>query len=159
METYPLPQRGQCWATPRGALGLWTPAPALLVMALTGHGDAGFVAPIVGELGRLSGPALQLFVDAGELSNYDSALRIELTAAFDQQRERIQYLPVLLGSKIVAMGVTVANLALRGLVTPFSEREAFLSALNQALRAARVTGFSTDVLTSLPRAPLASSPS
>jgi hypothetical protein len=151
VDNYPLPMKGQCWATPRGSLGLWTPAPHLLVFELAGHGEAGFVEPIVRDLERLSGSAWQVFVDAGQLSNYDSPLRIELTAAFRKHSERIEYFPVLLGSKIVAMGVTVANLALKGLVTPFTNRDQFLTSLNDVLRNGRIVGFSTDVLGNLPR--------
>jgi hypothetical protein len=151
VENYPLPMKGQCWATPRGSLALWTPAPHLLVFELAGHGEADFVAPIVRDLERLSGPAWRVFVDAGQLSNYDSPLRVELTAVFRKHSEHIEYFAVLLGSKIVAMGVTVANLALKGLVTPFTDRERFLTALNEVLRKDRVIGFSTDVLGNLPR--------
>jgi hypothetical protein len=69
-----------------------------------------------------------------------------LTAAFLDKRKRISGLHVLVGSKLTAMGVSVANLALGGIVTSHSERPPFASALDQALTALNVRGFSSAAL-------------
>jgi hypothetical protein len=50
---------------------------------------------------------------------------------------------VLVGSTLTAMGVSVANLALGGIVTSHSKRTPFVFALDAALASAGVTGFSS----------------
>jgi len=138
--------RGIAWKTARGSLGLWNPAPNVMAMALRGHGEAAFVEPIVALFARLSGPALHLFADVAGLSSYDSALRTGLTARFARDRARIVDFPILLGSKIVAMGVAVANLALGGVVTAHTSRERFTGSVDKTLFALSVTGFSSNAL-------------
>jgi len=139
--------KGTAWSTARGSLGLWTPAPMMLLMAVRDHGEAAFVEPIVTLLDRLSGPTLYLFADLAALSSYDSALRTGLTNRFGRDRARIVDFPIMLGSKIVAMGVTVANLALGGMVTTHTSRELFTSAVDKRLFALGVVGFSSNALT------------
>ena len=145
--------KGVSWTTARGSLGLWNPAPNLMLMALRGHGEGAFVQPIVALYDRLSGPALYLFADVAKLVNYDSALRTGLTARFARDRARIAQFPILLGSKIVAMGVTVANLALGGMVTTHTRREPFSESVDKTLFALRVAGFSSNALTSFSAQP------
>ncbi len=94
-----------------------------------------------------AGP-LHLFADLGAMNNYDSGLRTELTAGFLPARERIASFPILLRSKLVAMGVSVANLALGGLVQTMDDRERFKKALDSALFEHKASGFSSQVLDS-----------
>jgi hypothetical protein len=53
---------------------------------------------------------------------------------------------VLVKSRIVAMGVSVASLALGGIVKSRADTTSFRSALEAELRERRVTGFSADLL-------------
>jgi histidyl-tRNA synthetase len=107
MDRYSLPQNGSAWQAERGSLGLWVPCPALLVIATHGHGHAELAAPIVEAYRTLRQKnAIYVFADIEEMSNYDSRLRVELTAAFSPDRARIAALHVLLKSKLVAMGMS-----------------------------------------------------
>jgi hypothetical protein len=132
----------------KGQLFLWLPSPALLVAKLTGQGDKGFAAPIVRglESSLARGGKIEMFFDAESMATYDSELRTALTAAFLEKRGRISGLHVLVGSKLTAMGVSVANVALGGIVITHSERPPFARALDRALAAAGVTGFSSETL-------------
>lgn len=150
MEKSSLPQRGMCWRTPRGCVAVWRPAPAILVVALQNHGEASFVEPVVDAYRSMQAEGhIHLFFDAEHLTNYDSPLRAGLTTAFLPDRHRLEGFHVLLRSKIVAMGVSVANLALGGIVSVTNHRQTFRTALDSTLFALAVKGFSSNVLDAL----------
>ncbi len=132
---------------PRGAVSVWVPAPSLLVVRLQGHGEAEFARPIIQAFDGLQmTPAAHLFFDAEELENYESSLRVELTSRLFPEREKLASSHVLVRSKLVAMGVSVANLALGGIVNSTSDRRRFKARLDACLFALRVVGFSSGVL-------------
>lgn len=150
MESERLPQQGIGWRTARGRVGIWTPGPTLMVMSLVGHGEGRFAAPSVAALARLSKhDRLSLFVDAEAMDSYDSPIRTELTAAVFPDRARYDAVHVLVRSKMVAMGVTVANLALGGIVHSHTERATFKAALDARLFESGIVGFSSGVLDGL----------
>lgn len=116
-------------------------------MRLQGHGEADFARPILEAFEHLEpAPAAHLFFDAEELDDYESALRVDLTRGLFPERERVASFHVLVRSKLVAMGVSVANLALGGIVNSTSDRKRFKARLDACLFALRVVGFSSSVL-------------
>lgn len=131
----------------------------LLVIALHGHGEGGFAAPVLRAFDTLSPEApLHVFADCESLGNYDSQLRTELTAHLLPMRERIATLSVLVKSRFVAMGVTVMNLALGGIVSSATDRDEFVTALDARLFELRVVGFSSRALESVRFKPLEARP-
>ncbi|MET0791246.1 MAG: hypothetical protein ABW061_06960 [Polyangiaceae bacterium] len=126
---------------------MWAPCPYLLVLAIEGHGHAEFAAPILAVYRALDsiGP-VDLFADLGGMTNYESGLRTDLTAGLMPTRKRIASFPILLHSKLVAMGVTVANLALGGFVQTMNDRALFKRTLDAALFRHKAVGFSSAVL-------------
>jgi hypothetical protein len=150
VEMGALPQNGTSWRSARGCVGLWVPSPSVLVFALHGYGDAGFAAPIIRAYETLANHgSLYVFADAEALVNYDSALRTQLTSCFFPDRERIASLHVLFHSKIVAMGISVVNLALGGIVTTTTERARFKAKLDACLFENHTVGFSSNALDAL----------
>jgi|SRR5688572_20488266 hypothetical protein len=137
-----LPSAGVGFETSRGRLGLWTPADGLVIARLVIHGEAAFAPPIIEAVdSRLArAERVRIFFDAEDLLRYDTELRTALTARFFADRARIESLHVLVGSRLVALGVNVANLALRGLVTSHYARTRYVDALNEALSAAGLSG-------------------
>lgn len=130
-------------------MGVWVPSPNVLVFALRGHGDVAFAEPLLKAFDTLSKrDSVHLFVDADGLVNYQSQLRTELTTGFFPHRRRTS-LHVLLSSKLVAIGVSVANLALGGIVTTLTDRARFQANLDARLFENRVVGFSSSALDSL----------
>ena len=89
---------------------------------------------------------VDVFFDVEGLTSYDSGLRTGMTKGLLADRERIASLRVLVRAKIVAMGVSVASLALGGIVTTVRERSAFKAALDACLFEHRVVGFSSNAL-------------
>lgn len=143
-----LPFEGAGFQSSRGRLGIWTPTPTLLVVQFSGHGDKSFVAPIIEAFDRClaGGEAVQVFFDAYAMPTYDSELRIGLTGRFFDDRARVGEFHVLSSSKLTAMGVNVANLALGGIITPHLERAPFFAVLDAALAKQHVSGFSSKTL-------------
>jgi hypothetical protein len=133
--------------TSRGRLALWTLDQGVLVFQIVAHGDKSFVAPIVAGFERSLrvGPS-QMFVDVELMTSYDTDLRIEVTAAMARERKRIGCLHILVRSKIVAMGVSVANLALGGIMTIHGSAPPFQQALQAGLAKAKIANFSLDAL-------------
>jgi hypothetical protein len=140
--------KGLTLETGRGRLALWVVPPGFLVFQLVGHGEKSFTGPIVSGFERALGQAalVQMFVDAELMSTYDTALRTEVTAAFLPKRQRIGSLHIVVRSKIVAMGVSVANLALGGLMTIYKDVGSFQTALSSSITRAGVHGFSASAL-------------
>ncbi len=128
-------------------MALWVPCPTLLLVSLHGQGEGAFAASILRTFESLAGgEPVHVFADCEALGNYDSQLRTELTAGLLPSRERIATLRILVKSRFVAMGVTVMNLALGGIIESDTERPAFVSALDARLYASRVVGFSSRAL-------------
>jgi len=140
--------KGLTLETGRGRLALWVVPPGFLVFQLVGHGEKSFIGPILSGFERAlgHGALVQMFVDAELMSSYDTALRTEVTAAFLPKRQRIGSLHIVVRSKIVAMGVSVANLALGGLMTIYRDPGALHAALSSSITRAGATGFSASAL-------------
>src|SRR5690606_3033066 len=92
-----------------------------------------------------------LYFDAQTLEHYDSELRLRVTQRMKADLPRIDELGVLVQSNLVAMGATVANLALGGKLKSYTNADAFVASLGHALRRSDVQGFSCKVLSSAHR--------
>ena len=69
-----------------------------------------------------------LFCDWAEMNGYDSEIRNMYTQWIASNRSRLK-VHILVGSKLVSMGVSVANLALGGSLIGYTNRTAFEAAL------------------------------
>jgi hypothetical protein len=147
MERQALADGGVRFSTNRGVLDLWT-APPVLVVRFEGVGDGAFAPPIIEAFDhvRQDPRPMRVFFDMEGVSNYDSALRTELTAHVLKHRERVGGFDLFTKSKLVAMGVSVANLALNGLVTSHPQRDAFVNAFTAALARNNVKTIKSSVL-------------
>ena len=111
--------------------------PGVVVGTLRGHLGAE-AAPAVSLAIRteLSGgePAV-MFWDCGEFSSYHSEFRVACTNAIRENLGNVPVLHIFLTSKIVAMGVSVANLAVGGRIKVHQKRATFDAELDKALKA------------------------
>src|SRR5690606_39424502 len=102
LEALALPLNGQGWTTPRGQLGIWTPAPTILVVVLSGYGHAQFATHILEACSKLSvTKPRDLYFDAQTLEHYDSELRLRVTQRMKADLPRIDELGVLVQSNLV----------------------------------------------------------
>jgi hypothetical protein len=96
-----------------------------------GHGSL----ELAGAIQREMTPILEqngrsiVFADWWDMTGYDSTARVELTAWMAKMRPRMSAFHVLVRSRLVAMGVSVANLALGGWIRSYSLRPPFLGAM------------------------------
>jgi hypothetical protein len=125
--------------TSSGEHRIWVPAPGIVATACMGHGSAelaGFIERDMTRVLEAEGGA-HVFADWAKMTGYDSAARIQLTRWMKKIRPLMTGFSVLVRSRFVAMGVSVANLALGGNLQSFTSEQAFRRALDDATRAAR----------------------
>jgi len=103
---------------------------------VTGYFEKEIVAKYTAPIDRLiaSGVRPTLFIDASEMTGYDSDTRLKLTDWTFWIRDKISGCHILVRSKIVSMGVSIANLALGGLLKVSTDRGEFSLAYSRALR-------------------------
>jgi len=150
VESVRLAQGGRGYRASGSLLGVWSPAPTLLVLHVVGHGLGDFATPINDEFDRTAagGARVHVFIDLERMPGYDSPLRIRCTEHFRERLQCFEGFHIFVPSRVVALGVAVANVALRGIVTVHATRPPFTRALDNQLALHRVSGFSSDVLAS-----------
>lgn len=120
-------------ASSKGDIHLSWPRPEVLLVRLTGHFDMKLGKFMLDAATRCldQQKRVQVFCDWSDATGYDSDVRVSFTnwVASNQGRTKFH---MLVTSKIVAMGVSVANLALGGSLAVFNNRPAFESALRVA---------------------------
>src|SRR5678816_667580 len=98
------------WTTPRGELRAWAPAPDLVVLRLTGYLEKELTPRFVADFERLwPNPLRGVFADLDLMTGYDSAFRVGMTEWARKVIDRGAVLHVSVRSKLVQMGVAVAN--------------------------------------------------
>lgn len=109
--------------------------PRVFLATLRGYLDADAARALSAELERriaASAEPLHVYWDLSAVTNYHSDVRVELTRVFAANRPKVASVVVLTQSKLVTMGVAVANLALGGLVRPVKTRAEFETLIAQA---------------------------
>lgn len=121
------------WSTPRGELHCWQLAPGSFVVKMSGHLEKELARRFAADFDRAHPGSLDaIFFDGGEMSGYDSAFRVGMTEWAMGVKKRTKTLHVWVQSKLVQMGVAVANLALGGVLRVHATR----AAMEDAARAA-----------------------
>ena len=129
----------QAWKTDRGSLRIRRPLPDVLVFIEEGHLDNAF-ATLIADASKdaLKCPTpLHLFVDAYDLVSYTPDVRKGPTDWLMANQSRVAVQHMLVRSKITKMGLSVASLALGGLLKGHASRASFRLALDDTLRQLR----------------------
>jgi hypothetical protein len=137
---------GENFSTSRGELSLWEPTQGLLICRFRDHGEKQFAAHVIRAFDAQRAERVHLFFDLAQMPTYDSDLRVLLTKHFSEHRARFEQFDVLVGSKLVAMGVEVARLALGSFLRPHTKRPAFTASLDAAVASRHLIGFTSGVL-------------
>jgi hypothetical protein len=124
------------WSTERGSVTYERLAPNVVLVRLNGHLDAGFAEHIKGAIGAVlaEGKKPHLFFDAWNATSLDTAFRAQLTPWHRQIAPRVEGQNVLVKSKILAMAITVANMAIGHILKPYNKRHEFEAAIDNARR-------------------------
>ncbi len=122
--------------TPRGKTLVYTLAPCVYVTVVSGHlEEAG--AELIVQYGtgrvRAAPGKLHVFHDWIEMTGYESGCRHRLTTWTAAYRDSVADAHLALRSKLVAMGVQVANLALGGMIKTHTNRGTLEHALRRAM--------------------------
>lgn len=135
-----LGARGDRWSNSRGVLDVRTPAPDVVMRRFEGHATLDLIEPAVRHLETLIDSGLHPIVfDDFELgTGYDSDVRTKLTAWHLRNPGKLKEVHILVGPRLISMGVTVVNLATGGRFNVYTDRSAFEWALAGVLTA-RIT--------------------
>lgn len=130
------PANAEKVTTSRGELELWLASPDVVIQRIRGHASLPFAEAIGRFNDRLirAGKKPLIFNDWEEMTGYDSDSRPPLTEWTARNRESLRGINILVHSKLVAMGIAVANLATGGITKTFSSRAEFEQTIAQALR-------------------------
>jgi hypothetical protein len=132
------PHAAEVYEDARGRIDVSNPSGGVLLVRMVRHASGGFITPLTVMGARLlaTPERIQVFFDLGELLSYDSAARVSVTDWLLTNRARIVSIHVLTRSKLVGMGVAVANLALGGMMVVHREPAPFNVALRSGIRLA-----------------------
>ena len=126
--------------TDRGRYDLWVPAKGLVLQRLVGHGDAELMRTMTRELDKALAEAspISIFDDFEELEGYDSEGRLHLMAWTKENWAELRMVHILVRSRVVATGLSVANVAFGGAIRSHTERPRFEAAFKLELEQATV---------------------
>jgi hypothetical protein len=123
------------FGTGHGELRLWVPASHLVVVTMIGRGDGAVMPGFLAAAPPAPNDTVKqaVFFDMIRLEHYESPLRVGMTEWLLPRRTQV-VVHCLFRSKLVAMGVSVANLALGGIITTYTARSPFQAAFERAQR-------------------------
>ncbi len=129
----------QTWTTSNGELRFWRPAPHVIVTRFQGSMYDGHLAHLamlaIEEVIAKEQPRVDIFHDWEEMELYATQARTLMTERSVPLAPNINSLSVMLGSKVVLMGVSLASIKLGGIPT-FTQRREFEQAIQRAVESA-----------------------
>jgi hypothetical protein len=128
--------RQEEWRSDHGGLTILYPADHVLVFKYLGHMSADVVPFVENAVDRVLAVDVRpdIFVDLAEMTGYDSAYRIEITQWGGRIRNRVNEFSLLTRSTLIAMGVSLSNLALGGFMSATTRRSEFDTKIDRAVR-------------------------
>lgn len=118
------------YTSTRGEILTALPKGDVMVLKVTGHLDRPMGLHVIDVASRAAATVkrLHIFCDWAEMTGYESDVRSAFTNWAATNRGKVTF-HLLVGSKLVAMGVSVANLALGGILVGYTNRASFDAAL------------------------------
>lgn len=139
LEKTTLPNGDAMWKTDRGEARVSRPADTVVVVTVKGHSSMELYPLFVAEAEKLmaSGRTIDWYADYSEMTSYDSDVRLALSEFTNVHKAKMDVVAVLVKSRIVSMGVTVASLATGGKVTSYADRAKFDASIAASVAKAR----------------------
>jgi hypothetical protein len=115
-----------------------SPAPGVFHTVIVGYTQAEEARQIIAAGDRVIAEAgmLVAFHDWEAMTGYHTESRVLLTEWGLRIRAQVEKVHVLVRSRVVAMGVSVASLVLRGMLVSYTQRAAFEAAFARRLKEA-----------------------
>ena len=128
------------WESPRGKVIARTPVRGVLVFVETGFLHDDFAAKLVLSLDSalVPGRKLEIFVDAAKLESYTPLIRTAPSDWLKAHLNQVSKQHMLVASRITRMGLSVASLALGGVLVGYTDKTKFdreIARVTQASRA------------------------
>jgi hypothetical protein len=122
-----LGARGNRWSTPRGTLEIRMPAADVVMRRFEGYATTELVEPALRHLEAVMASRMKpIIFDDFELGvGYESDVRMKLTAWHVRHVGEVEELHILVRPGLLAMGVSVVNLATGGRFTTYHDRSSF----------------------------------
>ncbi len=138
MSPLPTAERVAIWKGSQGEVEISRVGSSVALLRMVGVAEHAAAPVIEVALSSLFAGAhsLHTFWDLRDLVQYHSAVRVVSTNVLLNHRSSVLSVHTLSTSKIVAMGVAVANLALGGIVENHTNAASFEGALRHLLRTA-----------------------
>jgi hypothetical protein len=125
---------------PQGGFTHRTVAPRVAEYKVWGHFDVELADRLLAVIERDVARETRCvaFHDWSEMEDYETRARLRLTSWVIKNRQRYDAIHILSSSRLVGMGVTVANLSLGQFITTYNtdQRGAFAGAMAEVVRAA-----------------------
>lgn len=119
--------------TARGSLSVTMLSPRATLFVAQGHLCDVLAGALVEEGTRLAAlGGVHAFHDWSQVRSYASEARERCTSFMLRHRHAFAHVTLFVSSPVVAMGVSVANLALGGIMTAVTDPAAFARAVEQA---------------------------
>ena len=129
----------QTWTTSNGELKFWRPAPHVIVTRFQGTMFDAHLANLamlaIEDVIAREQPRVDIFHDWEEMELYATQARTLMTERAVPLAGNINSLNVMLGSKVVLMGVSLSSIKLGGIPT-FTQRKEFEQAIQRAVQSA-----------------------
>lgn len=135
----------QCYESERGRLIIRELSPSVILFIEQGFLEKGFAPHIERAMTDMvvrgqRGTKPSIFVDAEALKGYEPEVQTSATGWIKANRTRIQVQHMLVNSMITRMGLSVASLALGGVIKGHTSREDFEHAMQVAVSGYAVSG-------------------
>ncbi|MDC3952901.1 hypothetical protein [Polyangium jinanense] len=137
-----LSERGhwkESWKTDAWELLMTSPAHGVFFTRVSGHADLDCALHVMRAFDRLAALTLgdiEVFHDWEHVTGYDSIVRQEFVR-WAQEHPKQGEAHILVKSRIVAMGVSVANVALGGRLKAYADRPKFERARTETIASKR----------------------
>jgi hypothetical protein len=114
---------------------LWVPVPGIVVTRASGVGSLGTIKYYTAKMDRLlmSGQQHRVFHHWREIASIDPAARSHLRGWAQERGALLSDAHYLLRSKVLAMAVAVAAMALRRTLVAYSDEDKFVAVLDRAI--------------------------
>ncbi len=142
VEKEKLANGDEVWRTERGEARVHVHATSVVEIVVKGYSTMELIPLFVGEpMKRMRhGIRVDWFGDYSEMTGYDTETRVALSEFTTKYKTQLSTVTVLVRSKIVAMGATVANLAVGGILDVVSNREKYERAIAHAVARGKPAG-------------------
>ena len=125
------------WRSPRSEVVIWMASPTVMRFKYYGFSEATCVrwmSETADTFIRENKPPIDMFVDCWEQEGYEPGFRAGLTEWNHRIRPNIRSMALLIRSKIAAMGISVSNIILGGLLVPYTDAARFETEAAVAIR-------------------------